>query len=130
MNTEMSANFDYDDGMRNETGQEEDEMMVEGIRIKEERMDEEDEEGFMENENKDELHIQVTGKMLVNFQSYNFPRVYSQVATKQLCNFPNFSQTPQAKIRAKRCGQDRRGQLPLGNLNIWEAASQEITFYV
>ena len=91
INTEMSANFDYSDGVRNETRQEEDEMMVEGIRIKEERMDEEDEEGFMENQNKDELHIQVTGKM------------FSQVATNQLCNFPKvrLSETPQAAKGAK-----------------------------
>ena len=92
MNTEMSANFDYDDGMRNETGQEEDEMMVEGIRIKKkEKIDEEDEEGFMENQNKDELHLQVTGKM------------FSQVATNQLCNFPKvrLSETPQAAIGPK-----------------------------
>ena len=87
----MDEYFDYDDGMRNEMGQEEDEMMVEGIRIKEKRMDEEDEEVFMENENKDELHIQVTGKM------------FSQVATNQLCNFPKvrLSETPQAAIGPK-----------------------------
>ena len=87
----MDENFDYGDGVRNEMGQEEDEMMVEGIRIKEKRMDEEDEEGFMENQNKDELHIQVTGKM------------FSQVATNQLCNFPKvrLSETPQAAKGAK-----------------------------
>ena len=67
MSTGMRSNFEYDGGMINDARQEEDEMMGEDIRIKEERMDDEDEEEFMENENKDELHIQVTGKVLGNF---------------------------------------------------------------
>ncbi|XP_023319644.1 uncharacterized protein LOC111694841 isoform X3 [Eurytemora carolleeae] len=58
MSTDMRSNFEYDGGMINDARQEKDEMMGEDIRIKEERMDEEDEEEFMENENKDELHIQ------------------------------------------------------------------------
>ena len=57
-------------------------------------------------------------------QSGNFPRVYSQVPTSQMCNFPSgiflsLSQT-------QRWPNLTFWKLPLGKLLIWEVATLEI----
>ena len=74
------------------------------------------------------------------FPSGNFPRVFSQAATSQMCNFPSRSQiqrsapqpiqtaalVPHCSLRRLRGPNLTCGKLSLGKLYIWEVATWEI----
>ena len=64
----------------------------------------------------------------------NFPRVFSQVATSQMCifpsgNFPDVHFPSWGKCRFSYIGKLPLGKLSFGKMYIWEVAAREVVIW-